>query len=148
MSKRIEIGKRWPVITAILLVASLGIALPLFSKGGNEVKFTVYIRAYDTTIPEATIEGVTLKNIRQFNVLNEPENLVARVGDTVNLTVVNESPISENLSITDHDVDLTAKAKETKSIQFKASKPGAYTIWCKLHPKNVHLPGSFVVIPQ
>ena len=124
-----------------------GLWLSASAERGKELNFTVYIRAYDTTIPEATIEGVMIKNVRQFNVLNEPENLVARVGDTVNIKIVNESPISENYSIEGYDVDTTLKAKETKEVKFKASKPGSYTIWCKLHPKNVHLPGSFSVIP-
>lgn len=109
--------------------------------------FTVYIRAYDTNIPEAEIEGVKVKNVRQFNVINEPSNLVVRKGTNVNVKIINESPISENFSIEGYDeVNWTLKAKETKEFSFTANKIGSFTIWCNLHPKNVHLPGTFSVI--
>lgn len=134
--------------TALLLIIAFSLSSEgIFAKSPSEVNFTIAIRAYDTTIPEATIEGVSIKNVRQFNVLNEPENLVARVGTLVNLKIVNESPISENFSIEGYEVDTTLKAKESTTVRFKANKPGSYTIWCKLHPKNVHLPGTFSVLP-
>ena len=135
----------------VLLGAGLALAATVGwaarGAGGAEQAFTVHIRAYDTTIPEATIEGVTIRNVRQFNVLNEPADLVTRVGTRVRLTIVNESPISENLSINGHAVDATLKAKERRDLAFRPTRPGAYTIWCKLHPKNVHLPGTFAVLP-
>lgn len=143
--------KKIVLILPLALLGALGLLLlngsPGLAGSTPEAQFTVHIRAYDTTITEATIEGVTIRNVRQFNVLNEPENLVARKGTVVNLKVVNESPISENVSIEGHKVDETLKAGETRSVRFKAEKPGAYTIWCKLHPRNVHLPGSFTILP-
>lgn len=116
-------------------------------RGEPEVHFKMTFRAYDTSIPEATIEGVTIKNVRQFNVLNEPADFVTRVGTKVHFTLVNESPISENFSVDGYEVDETLKAGETRTFSFKATRPGSFTIWCKLHPKNVHLPGSFMVMP-
>jgi nitrosocyanin len=137
--------RKWTLYGKIGLVAVLLSSSLLLAKGGKEDRFTMWIRAYDTTIPEATIEGVTIKNVRQFNVINEPDTFLTRVGNKVVLKVVNESPISENVSVEDQQVDETLKAKETKELRFTPKKAGSYTIWCKLHPKNVHLPGTLIV---
>jgi nitrosocyanin len=111
-----------------------------------EQKFKVVINAYDTNIPELNVEGVTVKNIRAFNVLNEPETLTVKKGATVKITVENKSPISEGFSIDEYGIKEVIKAGETKTVTFKADKSGAFTIWCQLHPKNIHLPGSLNVI--
>jgi nitrosocyanin len=111
-----------------------------------EQKFTVIINAYDTNIPKLEVEGVTVKNIRAFNVLNEPEALVVRKGAPVEITIENKSPISEGFSIDAFDVQEVIKAGETKTINFVADKAGAFTIWCQLHPMNIHLPGSLNVV--
>ena len=126
-----------------------GLALGLLLVGtaqAKEQKFTVVINAYDTTIPELNVEGVTVKNIRAFNVLNEPETLVVKKGDSVKITINNKSPISEGFSIDDYGIKEVIKAGETKTITFKADKVGAFTIWCQLHPKNIHLPGTLNVV--
>lgn len=111
-----------------------------------EHSFNVVINAYDTTIPELNVEGVTVKNIRAFNVLNEPETLVVKKGDAVKVVVENKSPISEGFSIDAFGVQEVIKAGETKTISFTADKAGAFTIWCQLHPKNIHLPGTLNVV--
>ena len=111
-----------------------------------EQKFKVIINAYDTNIPELNIEGVTVKNIRAFNVLNEPETLTVKKGTSVKITIENKSPISEGFSIDDYGIKEVLKAGETKTITFVANKAGAFTIWCQLHPKNIHLPGSLNVV--
>ncbi len=111
-----------------------------------EQNFKVVVNAYDTTIPELNVEGVTVKNIRAFNVLNEPETLTVKKGDSVKITVENKSPISEGFSIDEYGIQEVIKAGETKTISFSADKVGAFTIWCQLHPKNIHLPGSLNVI--
>ena len=126
-----------------------GVALGLLFIGtvqAAEQKFKVVINAYDTTIPELNIEGVTVKNIRAFNVLNEPEALVVKKGNSVKITVENKSPISEGFSIDEYGIKEVIKAGETKTVSFKADKAGAFTIWCQLHPKNIHLPGSLNVV--
>jgi nitrosocyanin len=127
----------------------LGAALGLLLTGtvqAAEQKLKVVINAYDTNIPELNVEGVTVKNIRAFNVLNEPEALVVKKGTTVKITVENKSPISEGFSIDEYGVKEVLKAGETKTITVKADKSGAFTIWCQLHPKNIHLPGSLNVV--
>lgn len=111
-----------------------------------EQKFKVVINAYDTNIPELNVEGVTVKNIRAFNVLNEPETLTVKKGTSVKITVENKSPISEGVSIDEYGIKEVLKAGETKTIAFVANKAGAFTIWCQLHPKNIHLPGSLNVV--
>lgn len=124
-------------------------ALGLLLAGGAQAadrEFKVVINAYDTTIPELNVEGVTVKNIRAFNVLNEPETLTVKKGASVKITVENKSPISEGFSIDEYGIQEVIKAGETKTISFVAKKPGAFTIWCQLHPKNIHLPGSLNVI--
>ncbi len=134
----------------VLLGASLGIILALACQSQTEketkvANFKIHIRAYDTKIDSLTIENFTLRNVRQLNVINEPSDLSVRVGTKVNVKIINESPISENFTIDEHNVNKTLKAGETASVSFMADKPGAYLIWCQLHPKNVHLPGSFMV---
>ncbi len=130
---------------AICASIVLGLAVAANVQAGEQ-SFTVVINAYDTTIPELNVEGVTVKNIRAFNVLNEPETLTVHKGTTVKLTVENKSPISEGVTIDGYGIQEVIKAGETKTISFLADKAGAFTIWCQLHPKNIHLPGSLNVI--
>ncbi len=133
-------------ITKIMFASfALGLLLAGSAQAADR-EFKVVINAYDTTIPELNVEGVTVKNIRAFNVLNEPEALTVKKGASVKITVVNKSPISEGFSIDEYGIQEVIKAGETKTISFVAKKPGAFTIWCQLHPKNIHLPGSLNVI--
>lgn len=111
-----------------------------------EQKFHIVVNAYDTNIPELNVEGVTVKNIRAFNVLNEPETLTVKKGTSVKITIENKSPISEGFSIDEYGIKEVIKPKETKTVSFVANKAGAFTIWCQLHPKNIHLPGSLNVL--
>jgi nitrosocyanin len=129
------------------LCASAVLGLLLASNVHAEEKsFKVVVNAYDTNIPELNIEGVTVKNIRAFNVLNEPETIAVHKGAKVKITVENKSPISEGFSIDEYGIQEVIKAGETKTISFVADKAGAFTIWCQLHPKNIHLPGTLNVI--
>lgn len=133
------------LLKAICASIILGLAVAANVQAGEQ-SFTVVINAYDTTIPELNVEGVTVKNIRAFNVLNEPETLTVHKGTTVKLTVENKSPISEGVTIDGYGIQEIIKAGESKTISFVADKAGAFTIWCQLHPKNIHLPGSLNVI--
>ena len=123
-----------------------GLLLAAGAVQGGEKSFTVIMNAYDTTIPELNVEGVTVKNIRAFNVLNEPEAIAVHKGAKVKIVVENKSPISEGFSIDEYGIQEVIKAGETKTISFVADKAGAFTIWCQLHPKNIHLPGTLNVI--
>lgn len=129
----------------MFLSAALGLLLTGVTHAAEQ-NFKVVINAYDTTIPELKVEGVTINNIRAFNVLNEPETLTVKKGTTVKITVENKSPISEGFAIDEYEIKDILKAGETKVISFVADKAGAFTIWCQLHPKNIHLPGSLNVI--
>ncbi|MDR4514904.1 nitrosocyanin [Nitrosomonas sp.] len=115
-------------------------------QAGEEKTFKVIMNAYDTNIPELNVEGVTVKNIRAFNVLNEPETIAVHKGSKVKITIENKSPISEGFSIDEYGIQEVIKAGETKTVSFTADKAGAFTIWCQLHPKNVHLPGTLNVL--
>jgi nitrosocyanin len=131
----------------ITMFVSLAFGLLLVgSAQAADQKFKIVINAYDTTIPELNVEGVTVKNIRAFNVINEPETLTVKKGTKVKITVENKSPISEGFTIDEYGVQEVLKAGETKEISFVANKSGAFTIWCQLHPKNIHLSGSLNVI--
>lgn len=133
--------------TTKTLCAGVVLAMLLASTAQAEEKnFKVVVNAYDTNIPELNVEGVTVKNIRAFNVLNEPETLAVHKGAKVKITVENKSPISEGFSIDEYGIQEVIKAGETKTISFVADKAGAFTIWCQLHPKNIHLPGTLNVI--
>jgi nitrosocyanin len=132
-------------INKMILGAAFGLLLAGTAQAAEQ-KFKVVINAYDTNIPELNVEGVTVKNIRAFNVLNEPETLTVKKGTTVKITVENKSPISEGFSIDEYGIKEVLKAGETKTITLKADKSGAFTIWCQLHPKNIHLPGALNVV--
>ncbi len=114
---------------------------------GKKQTFKVVINAYDTKIPELNVEGVTVKDIRAFNVLNEPEALTVQKGTEVVIKIENKSPISEGFSIDAYDIQENIPAGETKEVRFVADKAGAFTVWCQLHPQNIHLPGSLNVLP-
>jgi nitrosocyanin len=131
----------------ITMFVSLAFGLLLVgSAQAADQKFKIVINAYDTTIPELNVEGVTVKNIRAFNVINEPETLTVKKGTKVKITVENKSPISEGFTIDEYGIQEVLKAGETKEVSFVANKSGAFTIWCQLHPKNIHLSGSLNVI--
>ncbi len=123
-----------------------GLLLAASAVQASEKNFTIVMNAYDTNIPELKVEGVTVTNIRAFNVLNEPETIAVHKGAKVNITIENKSPISEGFSIDAYGIQEVIKAGETKTISFVADKPGAFTVWCQLHPKNIHLPGTLNVI--
>jgi len=133
------------ITKSIFAGAALGLLLAGAAQA-SEHEFKVVINAYDTNIPELKIEGVTVKNIRAFNVLNEPDDLVIKKGAKVKVIVENKSPISEGFSIDEYGIKEVLKAGETKTITFVAKKPGAFTIYCQLHPRNIHLPGSLNVV--
>jgi nitrosocyanin len=128
------------------VLAGLAFGLMIGTAQAADQNFTVVINAYDTKIPELNVEGVTVKDIRAFNVLNEPEALTVKKNTKVNIKIENKSPISEGFSIDAYGIKEVIKAGETKTVSFKADKAGAFTIWCQLHPKNIHLPGSLNVI--
>lgn len=130
------------VIAAALLLAGCGQG----SSTPTSQSFDVVINAYDTTIPEATIEGVTIKNVRAFNVINAPDDLTVRQGTKVTVKLVNKSPISENFSIDAFGVDATLGAGKTTTFDFVADQAGSFEIYCKLHPRNIHLPGTLSVV--
>jgi nitrosocyanin len=138
-------GKKTMKINKTVLGLAFGLLLTGTAQAADQ-KFKVVINAYDTNIPELNVEGVTVKNIRAFNVLNEPETLTVKKGTTLKITIENKSPISEGFSIDEYGVKEVLKAGETKTVSIKADKSGAFTIWCQLHPKNIHLPGSLNVV--
>jgi nitrosocyanin len=133
------------VTRTMFLSFALGLLLTGVAQAAEQ-SFKVVINAYDTKIPELKVEGVTVVDIRAFNVLNEPETLAVKKGTAVKITVENKSPISEGFAIDEYGIKEIIKAGETKTISFVADKAGAFTIWCQLHPKNIHLPGSLNVI--
>lgn len=139
------------LINYIIMSLALGLSISAAHAEG-EVKqikqsFVVIQNAYDTSIPELSVAGVTVKDIRAFNVLNEPETLTVRKGTSVSIKIENKSPISEGFSIDAYNIKEVIKAGETKTVTFVADKAGAFTIWCQLHPQNIHLPGSLNVVP-
>lgn len=136
----------------LILIALAALLLGLTACSGRaatpaEQSFTIVMTAHDTNIPEATIEGVTIKNVRAFNVINSPADITVRQGTTVVLTIENKSPISEGFSIDAFGIAEVVAPGETKTIRFVADKVGAFPIWCQLHPQNIHLQGTLNVLP-
>lgn len=149
--------KRGPNVKALLFVLAVSGSMFVVAGCGAEVqppqakpmeqRFAVVVQAHDTNISETTIEGVTIKNVRAFNVLNAPDNLTVQQGTTVMVTLKNESPISEGFSIDAFGIGEVVGPGETKTVQFVANQTGAFPIWCQLHPQNIHLAGALNVTP-
>lgn len=139
---------RWliPGVLALLVLVLVARASPGASEP-QKLTYDIVIEAFDTTIEEATIEGVTIKDVRAFNVMNAPNGLVVPKGVEVTLRITNKSPITEGFAIDPFNIKLELKPNETRTVTFMADKIGAFTIWCQLHPQNIHLPGTLNVIP-
>lgn len=111
-----------------------------------ERNFQIRMDAHNIDEEKLTIEGHTFKDVRAFNVLNKPSDMTVREGDKVTIKVKNNTPVSEGFAIESYDVQETLKPGETKTVSFVADKAGAFTIWCHLHPDNIHLPGALNVL--
>ncbi len=87
------------LLAALAFGAMFFAACALSASRPRSLSYDIVIEAFDTTIPEATIEGVTIKNVRAFNVINSPSDIVIPAGSEVILRVTNKSPIREGFSI-------------------------------------------------
>ena len=81
-------------------------------------------------------------------VTNLPADAVAYAGDTVVFRVTNESPIAEGFAIDAYGVRETLEPRQTKVIRIRAVRPGAFVLYCQLHPFSVHYTGTLLVLPR
>ncbi len=92
---------------------------------------------------KATVAGVST-----IAVTNLPADLIAYEGDTVVVTVRNESPIPEGFSVDAYGIRGVIPSRQTQTFRIARVRPGAYVIYCQLHPYSVHYPGTLLVLPR
>lgn len=92
---------------------------------------------------KATVAGVST-----IAVTNLPADAFAYEGETVEFVIRNESPIPEGFAIDAFGIKEVLQPKETKTIRVRNVRPGAYTIYCQLHPASVHYTGTLLVAPR
>ena len=100
-------------------------------------------RTYDVVMRFAQ---ATVAEVDTIAVVNLPADLWMRAGETVAVRVKNESPIPEGFAIDELGVKEVLQPGETRTIVLRNAKPGAYTIYCQLHPLGVHHTGTLLVL--
>ncbi|MDE2571021.1 MAG: cupredoxin domain-containing protein [bacterium] len=126
------------LITTVFSAAaalSIGLAATTAAARAGEIDQTVKM-----VFTKATVAGVPT-----ISVNNLPADVVARAGDTVVLTIVNQSPLPEGFSIDAYNVHDVIKPKATATVRLTGVKAGSYPIYCQLHPYSVHHLGTLLV---
>lgn len=90
----------------------------------------------------------TVQDVSTIAVVNTPADAFAYEGETVEFTIKNDSPIPEGFAIDAFGVKEVLQPGETKTIRVRNVRPGAYTIYCQLHPASVHYTGTLLVAPR
>lgn len=65
-----------------------------------------------------------------------PDVIRATKGDKVSLRVGNTTDRTHGFTITNYGVQRTVDAGKTVVVQFAATQPGRYEIYCQLHPAH------------
>ncbi|HXG64304.1 MAG TPA: DUF5777 family beta-barrel protein [Blastocatellia bacterium] len=76
----------------------------------------------------------------------EPKTVTVRKGEPVKLVVTSED-VDHGLAISDFDIDVAVKAKETKAIEFTPDRAGKFRIYCSVFCGDGHpdMEGELVV---
>lgn len=131
-------------ITRTLALVALAAAV-LLLPGAQPAPAAPAVRRYQVTMKfwKATVAGVST-----IAVTNLPADAFAYAGETVEFVVRNESPIPEGFAIDAFGVKEVLQPKQTKTVRIRNVRPGAYTIYCHLHPMSVHYTGTLLVAPR
>jgi nitrosocyanin len=89
----------------------------------------------------------TVAGIPTIAVTNLPTDMIARPGDTLIVTIVNQSPLAEGFSIDAYNVHAVVQPHATGTVRLTALRSGSYPIYCQLHPYSVHRVGTLLVAP-
>jgi nitrosocyanin len=129
----------------LLLVAAAAAAAGLVPAGADAAAGAAAPRTYRVTMKlwKATVEGTAT-----IAVTNDPADAIAYAGDRVVFVIRNQSPIAEGFAIDAYGVKVTLQPGETKQVTVRATRPGAFTIYCHLHPWSVHYTGTLLVLPR
>lgn len=102
-------------------------------------------RNYDVTLKftKASVAGVST-----IAVTNLPGDIIVNEGDTVEITIKNDSPIPEGFSIDAYGVHDVLKPGQTRRVHIADAKAGSYVIYCQLHPLSVHGIGHLLVVSK
>lgn len=96
----------------------------------------------------AETRELTLVNIKyQGKVIWLPSPLIAKKGDTVKLTLINNVPDDPNVhgfSIPAFGVKVDVEREKPATVEFKATKAGLFETNCHLHPAHLH--GQILVV--
>jgi nitrosocyanin len=136
MERRIRTVLTEAALAATILVLALLVQL---------APGTAAVRRYQVTMKfwKATVAGVST-----IAVTNLPADLFAYEGETVEFVIRNESPIPEGFAIDAFGIKEVLQPKQTRTVRIRDVRPGAYTIYCHLHPMSVHYPGTLLVAPR
>ncbi|MDQ7842834.1 MAG: cupredoxin domain-containing protein [Armatimonadota bacterium] len=130
------------VLAAVVVLMAAG-AFALTGARGQAAasrtrEYRVTMKFWKATVAEVPTVAVT----------NLPADAVAYAGDTVVFRVTNESPIAEGFSVDAYGVREVLEPKQTKVIRIAGVRPGAFVIYCQLHPFSVHYTGTLLVLPR
>ena len=66
-----------------------------------------------------------------------PSNLIVQQGDDVELTVINKLDEPHGFKIEDFGIEEVVQPKAQTTVKFTATKPGAHSYICQMHPPHV-----------
>ncbi|MDR7554594.1 MAG: cupredoxin domain-containing protein [Armatimonadota bacterium] len=130
--------------TRTLAVAALAAAV-LLLPAAQPVLGAPAVRRYQVVMK---FWKATVAEVSTIAVTNLPADAFAYAGETVEFVVRNDSPIPEGFAIDAFGVKEVLQPKETKTVRIRNVRPGAYTIYCHLHPMSVHYTGTLLVAPR
>jgi len=137
MTRRFGTGGVAAVFVAAIALAGGGMATRTSGQTTTR-EYAVKMRFW-----KATVAGVPT-----IAVTNLPADAIAYEGETVVFRVTNESPIPEGFAIDAYGIKETLKPKESKTVRVANVRPGAFVIYCQLHPFSVHYTGTLLVLPK
>ena len=75
-----------------------------------------------------------------------PSSLMVQQGDEVELTLINKLDAPHGFQIADFGVEEVVQPQGQTTVKFTASRPGAHSYICQLHPP--HLGGQILVLSK
>ena len=107
-----------------------------------------FLIAAAATPARADVRELTLVNVKyQGKVIWLPSPLIAKKGDTVKLTLINnvpDDPAVHGFSIPAFGVKVDVEREKPATVEFKADKAGLFETNCHLHPAHLH--GQLLVV--
>jgi len=133
-------------VKAVLGVLAVSMVAAVFNLGAGMAEERVAVdRQYRVVMKFAQS---TVAEIDTIAVVNTPSDLWMYSGERVEVEVRNDSPIPEGFAIDELGVMEVLEPGEVRTFVLNAPQPGAYTIYCQLHPLGVHHTGTLLVLER